>query len=302
MQPRDNNKTCSGQRRNCGCRVRERAPGPDFRAFWLSLPPLRLKNGGGTAGSRRTPESVTFEMPRLSVPPRPTPAPRRKRAAEDDTESTENISQQTAQSGAKSQKTTAHTKSVSRVGAEPGVVKSVTMINFKNHSHTVQVAQPPSSPPSPPLAAGPATLQPLTALLPPSGVWPARQHHHGPEWFGQVRHPRGNLRSTCVSARPVPPCVRLAARRSRSLPRRSPERHPPCAQWAATPTRTRTRLAGASPRRASSRRANSGRGSAPRVRDVSGVTPLAGGLGDWSLGSGRRHAPREGAPAPCGSQ
>ena len=86
-------------------------------------------------------------MPRLSDPPRPTPAPR-KRAASAENDS-ENSSQQTDRSAAKSQKTSAHSKTLSRVEAEPGVVLSVKMINFKNHSHTVQAGsmQPPSVPP-----------------------------------------------------------------------------------------------------------------------------------------------------------
>ena len=82
-------------------------------------------------------------MPRLSDPPRPTPAPKKRAtsAADDDTQNAENNSQQTDRSAAKSQKTSAHSKTVSRVEAKPGVVLSVKMINFKNHSHTFQVAQ-----------------------------------------------------------------------------------------------------------------------------------------------------------------
>jgi len=79
-------------------------------------------------------------MPRLSDPPRPTPAPKKRAtsAADDDTQNAENNSQQTDGSAAKSQKTSAHSKTVSRVEAQPGVVISVKMINFKNHSHTFQ--------------------------------------------------------------------------------------------------------------------------------------------------------------------
>eukprot|EP00964_Phaeocystis_antarctica_P017001 scaffold9354_cov63-Phaeocystis_antarctica.AAC.1 len=80
------------------------------------------------------------QMPRLSDPPRPTPAPKKRAtsAADDDTQNAENNSQQTDRSAAKSQKTSAHSKTVSRVEAKPGVVLSVKMINFKNHSHTFQ--------------------------------------------------------------------------------------------------------------------------------------------------------------------
>ena len=104
-------------------------PPPNLRPrFNLSLPSL-------------TP-SLTA-MPRQSDPPRPTPAPRKRATSAED--ASENSSQQTDRSAAKSQKTSAHSKILSRVEAEPGVVLSVKMINFKNHSHTVQVAsmQPP---------------------------------------------------------------------------------------------------------------------------------------------------------------
>ena len=82
-------------------------------------------------------------MPRLSDPPRPTPAPRKRvtSAADDDTLNGENSSQQTDRSAAKSQKTSAHSKTLSRVEAMPGAVRKVKMVNFKNHSHTVQVAK-----------------------------------------------------------------------------------------------------------------------------------------------------------------
>ena len=100
-------------------------------------------------------------MPRLSDPPRPTPAPR-KRAASAENDS-ENSSQQTDRSAAKSQKTSAQSKTLSRVEAEPGVVLSVKMINFKNHSHTVQAGsmQPPSVPS--PTAPNPNPNPPTTA-------------------------------------------------------------------------------------------------------------------------------------------
>ena len=93
-------------------------------------------------------------MPRLSDPPRPTPAPRKRAtsAADDGSQNSENSSQQTDRSAAKSQKTSAHSKTLSRVEANPGVVLSLKMINFKNHSHTVQVAMQPAS--VPPTATG----------------------------------------------------------------------------------------------------------------------------------------------------